>query len=130
MSNETSLQGLRPSGMICVSPISALLANLLDENLGIGRAADRQHFAGNRRRRHKHVAGFDEKRVPAWRFATDRGADAFISARKANRQGMPSRKDRPAAPAVKREAEEDWGGKRKASMTEPRRFPPPWTVGK
>ena len=41
---------------------------------------------------------------------------------------MPSRKDRPAAPAVKREAEEDWGGKRKASMTEPRRFPPPWTV--
>ena len=70
------------------------------------------------------------KRVPAWRFATDRGADAFISARKANRQGMPSRKDRPAAPAVKREAEEDWGGKRKASMTEPRRFPPPWTVGK
>jgi hypothetical protein len=32
----------------------------------------------------------------------------------------------PAAPAVRREAEEDWG--RKRAMAADRRFPPPWSA--
>ena len=66
------LDASRPPGrrLLCVdvialAPVFAPMANSLDYGFGIGRTAQRQHFAENRRERVHHSGGVDGKHIGA-----------------------------------------------------------------
>ena len=51
--------------VIATAPVAAPVVNLLDRCFGIGRTAQRQHFAENRRQRVHHSGGVDGKHISA-----------------------------------------------------------------
>jgi hypothetical protein len=85
------LDASRPPGrrLLCVdvialAPVFAPMANSLDYGFGIGRTAQRQHFAKNRRERVHHSGGVDGKHIGAGEIGraitTDRRANTTFKA--------------------------------------------------